>query len=130
MNLSKERADQVFGGTFLIGLALLFITGWWWPGVMFVIGAAILVRGVAEGQSLTENRGGLVVIGIGLFFVLLDVINIFSFNWLPLLLIAIGAWLLFGDDIRARMGWDNTPTPRKPLDDYDYDSKPKNDDVV
>ena len=40
--VDKKRSDQAAGGVFLIGLALLFMTGYWWPGILFVIGAGIL----------------------------------------------------------------------------------------
>ncbi len=124
--MNKQRSEQVFGGVFLIGLALLFLTGWWWPGVMFVIGGAIIARGLVQGIAWTANRDGLVVIGIGMFFVLLNMINIFSFNWLPLILIGLGVWLLFGDEIRARAGWE----ARTPAHRDEFDTKPKNDEVV
>jgi hypothetical protein len=85
---SKERADQVSGGVFLIGLAVLFMTGFWWPGIMFVIGLSAIARGVAEGQEWYNVPGGLWMIGIGLLFW-------FGFSW-PLLLIFIGASMLLG----------------------------------
>jgi hypothetical protein len=85
---SKERADQVAGGVFIIGLALLFMTGFWWPGIMFVMGASAIARGVAEGQDWYNVPGGLSMIGIGLLFW-------FGFSW-PLLLIFIGASMLLG----------------------------------
>lgn len=93
----NSRSEQTFGGVFLIGLALLFLTGWWWPGIMFVIGAAIIARVYAEGHDWQhpDARGGLVVIAIGLVFSL----NVFSFlggNLLPILFILLGIYLLFG----------------------------------
>jgi hypothetical protein len=100
-HLAKERSDQVFGGVFLIGLAVLFLTSYWWPGIMFVLGIALLARTYAEGQSLTSNLGPWVLIGIGLVFALG---RVFAFigdvNWWPLLLIALGAYMLFGDRLR------------------------------
>ena len=45
----KGRGDAVSGGIFLIGLGVLIYTGWWWPGIMFVIGlsagAGMIFRG-------------------------------------------------------------------------------------
>ena len=46
----KQRsASALSGGIFLIGLGVLMATGWWWPGIMVVIGlssgAALIFRG-------------------------------------------------------------------------------------
>lgn len=42
-------AGSISGGIFLIGLGVLLATGWWWPGIMVVIGlssgAALIFRG-------------------------------------------------------------------------------------
>jgi hypothetical protein len=97
MDFNKNRSDQTFFGVMLIGLALLFLTGWWWPGIMFVIGAALLARGQVEGTPWNENIAALAVLGVGLVFWL----GIFSWNWLPLLMIGVGAYMLFGDRIKV-----------------------------
>ena len=90
--VSKQRADQISGGVFLIGLALLFMTGFWWPGIMFVIGASVMARGIAEGQDWYNVPGGLWMIGLGLVF-------LFGFS-LPMILILIGVSMLFGQNWR------------------------------
>lgn len=109
---TKERSDQIFGGAFLIGLAVLFITGYWWPGVMFVIGIAMLVRNYFEGKSLTSDRNALIVLAIGILFAL----PIFGGNWLPLLLIALGAYMLFGEQLGLRGDRDDDAAPPAPSD--------------
>ena len=42
-------AGAISGGMFLIGLGALMATGWWWPGIMVVIGlssgTALIFRG-------------------------------------------------------------------------------------
>lgn len=100
---TKQRSEQVFGGAFLIGLAVLFITGYWWPGIMFVIGISMIVRSISEGKSWASDRNALVVLAIGVLFAL----PIFGGNWLPLLLIALGAWMLFGEQLGLRGGRKN-----------------------
>ncbi len=40
------------GGLFLIGLAALAITGWWWPGILILVGISSLVGSLASGQSI------------------------------------------------------------------------------
>ena len=34
----QKQASAISGGIFLIGLGVLLFTGWWWPGIMLVIG--------------------------------------------------------------------------------------------
>jgi hypothetical protein len=99
--MNEQRSQQVMAGVFLIGLAILFLAQWfWWPGIMFVIGAALIARTVSEGKPWTSERGGLVIIAIGVLFGLLPSLNL-SFSWWPLLLIALGVYLLFGNNLRA-----------------------------
>ena len=39
--MTEKRANEVFGGTFLIGLAVLFLINWW-PIVLILIGVYLL----------------------------------------------------------------------------------------
>jgi hypothetical protein len=98
--VSKERSDQIFGGVMLIGIAILFLINWFFPGILFVVGIALIAKSIGEGKNWTDNKGALVVIAVGLFFTLDDVLNIFSGNWWPFLLIALGLYLLFGNNLR------------------------------
>jgi hypothetical protein len=45
----KRQGDAISGGLFLIGLGVLIVTGWWWPGIMFALGissgAGLIFRG-------------------------------------------------------------------------------------
>jgi hypothetical protein len=87
--ISKQRADQIAGGVFLIGLGLLFTDVIdFWPGILFVLGASSLARGMAEGREWYTLTGGLGLIGLGLVFLM-------GFSW-PLLLIIIGGAMLLG----------------------------------
>lgn len=118
---SKSNADRVAGGVFLIGLALLFtsvgsIVGGFFPGILFVIGASAIARGVAEGQQWYNVSGGLWMIGIGLVFLL-------GFN-LPLLLILIGLTMLFGWSFKPDM----LHSCKRAYDEFI--EKPKHDEFV
>ena len=64
--MTERRSNEVFAGTFLIGMAVLFLFNWWWPGIMFVLGVALMARGIAEGRSWSDERNALVCIGIGI----------------------------------------------------------------
>lgn len=114
-----ENASQIGGGVFLVGLGMLFLTGWWWPGIMFVIAASIIARTMAEGKPLNSATGAFWLIGIGVLFGLPGLIGgIAGTLWqvLPIILIAMGLFMFFGGRYRPR------------VDDYSDNMKPKNDD--
>ena len=116
---SESYADRVSGAVFLIGLGVLF-TGIlpWWPGILFVIGAAGIARGMARGKEW-YNAGG------GLFMIALGVVFWFGFS-LPLFLILMGVVMLTGFTFRGRPMFGNHGARN---DDFS-DEKPKNDDFV
>ena len=112
--VTSKRADQVSGGVFIIGLGLMFLgTIPWWPGILLVIGASSLARGLAEGQRWYSVQGALWMIGLGLLF------------WggfsLPLLLILIGVSMLAGVVFRPPMFSNRRPDV---VDDVDYSFEP------
>ena len=110
MRNRNQLHDQTFAGVFLIGLAILFITGFWWPGIMFVIGIAMIARAVNEGRPWNDDRNALIVLGFGVAFTLLDLFNNFNLNtgplW-PIILIALGVYLLYGKNLRPGGGSSN-----------------------
>lgn len=113
----KENASQISGGVFLVGLGMLFLTGWWWPGIMFVIAASIIAGTMAEGKPLSQATGAFWLIGIGVFFGIPGLIGDIAggfWNLFPLILIGLGLFMFFGGRYRPRVNG--------------YDDKPKNDD--
>lgn len=47
------------GGIWLIGLALLFMTGRWWPGILVLIGVSSLISGLAHAQGSAARLGAI-----------------------------------------------------------------------
>jgi predicted membrane protein len=120
--ISKQRGDQISAGVFLIGLGLLFTNILpFFPGILLILGAAAMARGVAEGHQWFEVTGALWLFGIGLFFWL-------NFS-LPVLLIIIGLAMLFGYNLRPRQKAWATTTFRNPRLYADYE-KPKHDEKL
>lgn len=86
--LTQERANMLVGGVFLIGMAALFYTNYWWPGIMFVIGAAAILRGLLQGQGWYAFHGGFWIIAVGVW-------ALFRFNpWIVLATVGVNMILL------------------------------------
>jgi hypothetical protein len=90
----KRQASAISGGIFLISLGVLFITGWWWPGIMFAIG----LSGGAEQIFRGKIWSGIVTMA---FFCAIPfviwLINETQIPWSivgPLILIGIGVIIL------------------------------------
>lgn len=122
---SQSNNTNLGGGIFLIGLALLFMTGWWWPGIMFVIGASIIGNTVAEGDDWRNATGAFWVIGIGIIFGFSSIFGGFDWGslWI-LMLFGIGALMIFGK--YNAMACDDNPAGRKRKNS----EKRKNDDYA
>ena len=102
-----ENASHVSTGVFFVGLGLLFVTGWWWPGIMFVLAASIIARSIAAGERLQDATGAWWLIAIGVVFGVPGLIgDVASAFWeiFPLILIAIGLFMLFGGKRRPAIG--------------------------
>jgi hypothetical protein len=96
----NQRADQLAAAVMMIGMGLLF-TNWlpipFWPGILFVIGAAALVRGLADRSSrfnVYALYGGFWMIGMGIIF-------LFDLGW-PVWMILIGVSALIGYGTKDR----------------------------
>jgi hypothetical protein len=67
MVLNKEQAHAITGAVWLFGLAALFYTGDWWPGILFVVGISAIVEGLIQGKGWYAFQGGAWAIGLGVW---------------------------------------------------------------
>jgi hypothetical protein len=121
-----KHGDQVTGGVMLVGLGVLFLTNSFFPGIFLVVALALVARSLSEGKGWFDNKGALILLALWALFSFGNVFSWFNFNWWPLLLIGLGAYMLFGD--RFRSG--SSVSLRR---DQPYDptrEKAKNDDMV
>jgi hypothetical protein len=86
----KKRASGISGGIFLIGLGVLLLTGWWWPGILLVIGLSGGAEQIFRGQMA---RG----IGTIAFFsaipIVITIVQSTDISWAivgPFILIVLG----------------------------------------
>jgi membrane-associated phospholipid phosphatase len=120
--MTEKRGNEVFGGAFIIGMAILFLTGWWWPGILYVTGVAMVARTVAQGRNWMDERSGLVLLVVAVVFTLIGFVTNIVFNWWPLILIAVGLYLLYNSKRGGNGGNGDSDSAVK--------EKPKNDDFV
>ncbi len=60
----QPQRTGIAGGVMLLGLGVLLITGWWWPGIMLVIGVAIAAERLMAGQ--TTAAIGVLILFLGI----------------------------------------------------------------
>lgn len=100
---NAKRSSQVGTGIFLIGLALIFLLNLqFWPFIMFVIAAALLVTEYYDAGRLDMRDNRVITAAVVIIIGLIGFVDI-NIDWgtlWPLLLIVVGVWLLFGDRIR------------------------------
>lgn len=97
--MKSGRSEQITGGVFFIGLAVLGLTGFWWPGILVVLGVTSIASGLLEGRQWQTASGGLWLIGLALVF-------FFRLPWW-LLLALVGVSMIFGglDFYRNGLPW-------------------------
>jgi hypothetical protein len=90
----QKQASSISGGIFLIGLGALFLTNWWWPGILVVIGLSGGAELIFRGQ-IAKGLGTIAFFcGIPLIWTIVQSTNI---SWAiigPFILIAIGVIML------------------------------------
>ena len=92
MHLRSDQVGAIHAAVWLIGMGVLFWTGAWWPGIMFLIGISAIVQGLTEGQGWYAFQGGLWAIGIGVW-------ALFRFN-IALFFVVVGLSVLLGAFVR------------------------------
>ncbi len=84
--IQQHEADGISGGLSLIGLGIVFLTGWWWPGIMVAVGVAAVSSLVFRGKYTEAIAPALIFFGI------------------PLLVTANMPWHLFGPMVLIGVG--------------------------
>ncbi len=84
--MSKQNADTIGGGVFLVGLGVLFLLDWFWPGILALLGIVALVTQWMRGNFLS-GLSSLVFLGG------LTILSAVGFAWeyvVPIGLIVLG----------------------------------------
>jgi hypothetical protein len=91
---NRKRASSISGGIFLIGLGVLFLTDWWWPGILVVIGLSGGGELIFRGQIIKGLGTIAFFCGIPLIWTIVQATNISWGIVGPFILIALGVILL------------------------------------
>ena len=60
----QQEGNGVAGALLLIGLGVLIMTHWWWPGIMVVLGVAIGTGLISEGKIFPGLTAAAIFCGI------------------------------------------------------------------
>jgi hypothetical protein len=86
----ENKKSPIFAGIMLIGLGILVFTGWWWPGIMLVIGTALGVDNFLKGRIKEAIGLFLLFLAIPTAVFIVDNGIISPTVFVPVLLIGIG----------------------------------------
>jgi hypothetical protein len=93
----SAKAQNGIGVFFLIGIGVLALTGWWWPGIMVLLGMVALVAAGAEGHLAEGAIGAVWLFGIA-------VLAVTGWWWPGILILAI-LTALIGAGVRSKRRW-------------------------
>jgi hypothetical protein len=111
----KERRN-LSTAVFFIGLVALFITGWWFPGFLFLLAAALVAGAIDKGRPWHSEPLAFVFVGIGVVFGIPAVLQ--SINW----------WLVLGVIIAAVVISTLFSSKPEPMDEESDESSDDDDD--
>lgn len=84
------KRGGVAGGVILIGIGMLALTGWWWPGIMLVIGCGLAAERLLKGEFAQAGGVLAIFLAIPLAVSLLQHIDIPWSLVGPFVLVAVG----------------------------------------
>ena len=87
---TSAQRGGIGGGVFLVGLGMLLLTGWWWPGILVVIGTAIAADRLLEGHLTSAVIVLAIFVGIPLGIAILSSIDIPWTGLIACVLIVLG----------------------------------------
>jgi hypothetical protein len=59
--MSKKQINDIQTGIWMIGLAILFFTDNWWPGILILVGVSVVVKSVLRGNRNDLPAGSMPV---------------------------------------------------------------------
>lgn len=116
---TQRRADAISLGVMLIGFGALTYLNNWWPGVLIVVGVALLLRQYMRGRYYDMALTTVIFGGSFLTFAL----NVNLQALMPVLFTLGGIYLIFREYFvtKERVGDEKIVDKRRELEDADED---------
>lgn len=90
----SKLGNNAYTGVFLLGLGIIAWTDYWWPGIMFVLGTALLVSALVDGHLGESLVAIVVLLGIGVWGAMGPLHLHVGFPLWPLIFVVIGLFYL------------------------------------
>lgn len=116
--VSHNKANATCNGIILIGLGILFYTGFWWPGILLVIGTALVTKQFLRGRYYDMGLTTLIFGGITI-----GALYDWSFSYfLPVMFTLAGIYLIFSEWFvkRERVGEEELEDMKKEIEDVEH----------
>lgn len=91
--MRERRNSFIVGGMVVLGLGMVLLTGWWWPGLLLAIGFVAAAHFMRRDQVAATV---ITLLGFVVFPLGLALLSAISVPWLPL-----GAFLLIASGLIA-----------------------------
>ncbi len=102
------HADRTGTGVFCLGVAIIAVLDWWWPGALFAAGAGFAARAHVMGGDLRADRYTLLALFFGVVVLVRDVLAAVGLDILwPVALVLMGTALLVRVDLREESETEN-----------------------
>jgi hypothetical protein len=96
MARSQNYYLRTFHGIILVGLGVLALTNYWWPGILFVFGIALLADAIIQRKVWRSYTTPIILLALGLLFHFNRLLDIQDAGFWPIILIILGlAIILF-----------------------------------
>lgn len=95
---NTEKANALSLGLFLIGIAILYLIGSWWPGILLAVGIPYAIRNYLKGRVYDS----LFIFAIFTLAFLVAFLQIPNEVLIPIVLIVLGLYIIFREYGRER----------------------------
>lgn len=95
MARSQNYYLRTFHGLILVGLGVLALTHYWWPGILFVFGVALFADALISRKAWRSFITPLILLTLGMLFRYNEFLGMRGVGFWPIVLIVFGLAIIF-----------------------------------